>query len=269
MSGLDEQLVGADGPRTILILGGTSEARQLAECLVENPRFGQCAIVSSLAGRVSHPRLPQGEVRVGGFGGIPGLGKWVEDHHVVALIDCTHPFAERISATAHEVSRQRRLPPPTVHRPPWREVPGDQWIHVPTMEAAASRLHCFQRAFLTIGRQQLAAFSAVDTYCLIRCVEPPAPPLPHSHEVILDRGPFTVEGECALLEHADCDVLVTKNSGGAATYGKIEAARKRAIPVIMVDRPVPRRPSPYHEEVETTAAAVKQLQQIICSTQDC
>ena len=85
MSGLDEQLVGADGPRTILILGGTSEARQLAECLVENPRFGQCAIVSSLAGRVSHPRLPQGEVRVGGFGGIPGLGKWVEDHHVVEL----------------------------------------------------------------------------------------------------------------------------------------------------------------------------------------
>ena len=268
MSGAAGHRAGTNSSATILILGGTSEARELAEHLVENPRFSQCAVVSSLAGRVSHPRLPQGEVRIGGFGGVPGLGKWVEDHHVVTLIDCTHPFAEHISATAHEVSRQRHLPLLSVHRPAWQEEPGDQWIHVPTMDAAANRLHGFQRAFLTIGRQQLAAFSAVDPHCLIRCVEPPAPPLPHSHEIILDRGPFTVEGERALLERARCDVLVTKNSGGAATYGKIQAAREQGLPVIMVDRPVPQRPSPYHLDVETTAAAIEQLQEIICPPQE-
>lgn len=154
------------------------------------------------------------------FGGVPGLKRWVQDHHVVALIDCTHPFAERISATAHEVSRKCRLPLITVYRPAWREEPGGQWIHVPTMDMAASRLQDFQRAFLTIGRQQLAAFSAVDTHCLIRCVEPPLPPLPYSHEVLLDRGPFTLERERAILERAQCDVLVTKIAGEQRRMGR-------------------------------------------------
>lgn len=256
-------------PATVLILGGTREARDLAARLVDDSRFDQWAVVSSLAGRVSHPRLPKGEVRIGGFGGVPGLTQWIKSHHVFALIDCTHPFAERISATAHEVSRQCHLPLITLHRPAWQEQSGDQWIHVPTMDAAAARTQDFQRAFLTIGRQQLAAFSAVDTHCLIRCVEPPSPPLPHSHEILLDRGPFSAQEDRAIMERANCDVLVTKNSGGEATYGKIQAARELQLPVIMVDRPMPPQLSPYHREVTTVEEALSELTSTVSSVQGC
>lgn len=94
------------------------------------------------------------------------------------------------------------------------------------------------RIFLTTGRMGLAHFAHLtDPWFLVRSVDAPEPPHPPRMEVLLDRGPFTVEGERALLRAHRIDVLVTKDSGAAATAAKLTAAREAGIPVVVVGRP--------------------------------
>lgn len=218
-----------------LILGGTGEARALAGRLVG----AGWHVTSSLAGRVAEPRLPVGQVRIGGFGGPAGLARWLLNDATEVIIDATHPFAERISASAAEAARATGLPLVALHRPAWEQVRGDEWLHVPDMDAAAQLARTrFAAPFLTVGRQQLAAFAADDRRrYLIRCVDQPTGPLPRNRAVVLSRGPFDVAGERKIMRDYAIDCLVTKNSGGAHTYAKIEAARDLRKPVIMVDRP--------------------------------
>jgi len=234
----------------ILILGGTAEARQLARALDEV----DVAVTSSLAGRVSNPRLPAGGVRVGGFGGPAALAEWLSEHGVVAVVDATHPFAERISASAAEACAAATVPLLRVERPAWSARPGDRWHPVADLDGAAELLpRLGRRVLLTTGRQGLAAFAGVDgAWFLVRCVEPPSPPLPPRHELVLDRGPYDVAGELALIDRHGIDLVVTKNSGGRLTEAKLDAARERGLPVIVVDRP-PRPPAP---SVETVADAL-------------
>lgn len=217
----------------ILILGGTAEARALAAAL---DGAGE-RVVSSLAGRVTRPRLPAGEVRIGGFGGPEALAAWLREHRVRAVVDATHPFAERISASAATACAAAEIPLVRLERPGWSERPGDRWTWVEDLPGAAALLA--GRAFVTTGRQGLAAFAQTDAWCLIRCVEPPEPPLPARCEVILDRGPYTLAGEGDLLDRHRIDVVVTKDSGGEHTVAKLDAARERGLPVIVVRR---RRP---------------------------
>ena len=219
----------------ILILGGTAEARELAGEL----DAAGVAVISSLAGRVARPRLPAGEVRVGGFGGPEALAQWLHDHGIVAVVDATHPFAERISASAAVASPRAGVPLLRLERPGWHERPGDRWRWVDGLDAAATLIpELGERVLLTTGRQGLGAFAAVDdAWFLIRCVDPPAPPLPARHEVILDRGPYTLAGELALIDGHRLDVVVTKDSGGRHTEAKLDAARERGMPVIVVRRP--------------------------------
>lgn len=221
--------------RRVLILGGTSEARALASAL---DRAG-VTVVSSLAGRLERPRLPAGGLRIGGFGGTDGLTRWLLEHDVVAVIDATHPFAERVSASAVAASTTTGIPLLRLERPPWTERPGDRWHRVDDLDAAADVVtRISRRAWLTIGRQGLAAFARVETcWFLIRCIESPEPPLPPEHEILLDRGPYTLEGELALIDRHRIGVLVTKESGGAPTGAKLEAARRRELPVVVVRRP--------------------------------
>ena len=187
-------------PGAVLVLGGTAEARELAAAL----DAGGVAVVSSLAGRVSRPRLPRGEVRVGGFGGPEGLTAWLREHDVAAVVDATHPFAERISASA----------------------------------AAALVEELGSRVLLTTGRQGLASFAGIGSaWFLVRCVEPPDPPLPPRSEVLLDRGPYELSGELELIDSHRVDLVVTKDSGGAHTSAKLDAARERGLPVVVVRRP--------------------------------
>ncbi|GAA2605866.1 cobalt-precorrin-6A reductase [Paractinoplanes durhamensis] len=229
----------------VLILGGTADARALAGALPGH------TVISSLAGRTSSPLLPPGEVRIGGFGGADGLAGFLTGRGVDLLVDATHPFAATISANASRAAALAGVPLLHLRRPGWVEEAGDAWHRVPNLgEASALLPRLGRRVFLTTGRQEIAAFAGVEgCWFLARSVEPPAPPMPADLEVILDRGPFTLEGERQLLAGHRIDVLVSKDSGGPAA--KLAAARERGIPVVLVDRP----PLPAGEIVATVREA--------------
>ncbi|MET8778256.1 cobalt-precorrin-6A reductase [Nocardia sp. NPDC004654] len=232
-----------------LILGGTAEARELAHIASGERGFD---IVSSLAGRVRDPRLPEGSVRIGGFGGVAGLREWLEANGIDAVVDATHPFAGTITANAAAAVRGSGVPLVHVRRPGWTEVAGDRWIRVPDLAAAARALPDLgERVFLTIGRQGVGAFAGLtEQWFLIRAIDPPETELPPNREVLLARGPFTVDEESRLLARHRIDVLVTKDSGGDRTYAKLAAARAAELPVVLVDRP----PLPAGAEVVETVA---------------
>jgi precorrin-6A/cobalt-precorrin-6A reductase len=219
----------------ILVLGGTAEARALATALHD----AGVSVTTSLAGRVTRPRLPPGKVRIGGFGGPDAMAAWLRDRAITAVIDATHPFAERISASATRACRAAGVPLLRLERAGWTERAGDRWTWVVDLAAAAATIpRLGERVFLTTGRQGLSAFAGVDAaWFLVRCVDPPDPPLPRYHELILDRGPFTLDGERALIVRHRIDLLVTKDSGGPLTEAKLNAARERNLPVIVVRRP--------------------------------
>jgi precorrin-6A/cobalt-precorrin-6A reductase len=221
----------------ILILGGTAEARELAAVL----DAAWIPVVSSLAGRVGRPRLPAGEVRIGGFGGPDGMAAWLREHGVEAVVDATHPFAERISASAARACPAAGVPLLRLERPAWTERPGDRWHRVVDLDAAARLVpQLGTRVLLTTGRQGLAAFANVaGAWFLVRCVDPPDPPFPPDSEILLDRGPYTLTGELELIDGQAIDLVVTKDSGGDLTLAKLDAARERGLPVIVVDRPPP------------------------------
>ncbi|MEV6380209.1 cobalt-precorrin-6A reductase [Streptomyces sp. NPDC051773] len=220
----------------VLILGGTTEARRLAELLHTTPGV---RLTSSLAGRVASPRLPPGEVRVGGFGGAEGLAAWLREHGVDAFIDATHPFAGTMSFHAAQAAATTHVPLLALRRPGWVPGPGDDWRDVGSLTEAARLLPALgRRVFLTTGRMGLAAFAALDDlWFLVRSVDPPEAPYPARTEVLLDRGPFSLDGERELLRRHRVDVVVTKDSGGAATAPKLTAAREAGLPVVVVRRP--------------------------------
>ena len=237
---------------TILILGGTVEARQIAAALVAR---GDCAVTLSLAGRTENPVLQGVPVRIGGFGGASGLADYLRQYAVELLIDATHPYAARISANATEAAGQASVPILALHRPGWERMEGDRWTEVADIMAAVKALGSAPRhVFLALGRQEVHSFEAAPQhYYIVRSVDPVEPPLALPHvETILARGPFETADELALLERHGIDAVVSKNSGGAATYGKIAAARALGIEVVMVRRPilpdVPSAPS-VHELV--------------------
>lgn len=240
--------------RRLLILGGTAEAAALARALAA--RFGEdLDIVTSLAGRLAtRPDLP-GRLTVGGFGGAAGLAAYLRGEAVDLLIDATHPFAAAISRHAAEACALAGVPRLMLVRPPWRPASGDHWIEALDAAEAARLLPGLGRsAFLSTGLGEIPAFAEVaGVRFLVRLFAPAAEPLPLADtEVIVDRPPFSVEGETALLRFHRIDVLVTKNSGGGATEAKLTAARALGLPVLMIRRP----PLPEGERVETVAQAM-------------
>ncbi|WP_016906881.1 cobalt-precorrin-6A reductase [Streptomyces xiaopingdaonensis] len=238
-------------PRHVLLLGGTTEARALAGLLAEEPGL---RVTSSLAGRVAAPRLPPGEVRTGGFGGVAGMTDWLRRHRVDALIDATHPFAETISSHAALAAAGAHVPLLALRRPGWAPGEGDDWHPVGSLDEAAAVLpELGRRVFLTTGRMGLAAFAALDRlWFLLRSVDPPESPAPRRLRTVLERGPFALEDERRLLAEHRIDVLVTKDSGGAATAPKLAAAREARIPVVVVRRP--RAPEGVHAVADGAAA---------------
>jgi precorrin-6A/cobalt-precorrin-6A reductase len=225
-----------------LILGGTGEANRLADALVRD----KIDAIYSYAGRTQIPLGHALPVRIGGFGGAEGLADYIRSQRITHVIDATHPFAAEMSRNAIEACAATKTPLLALERSPWRKMPGDNWIEVGDLDAAVAVLP-EQRAnvFLAIGRQHLAPFAAKPQHAYtLRFVDTPdgALPLPNA-EVIVSRGPFTVEDDHALMQSRGIAWLVARNSGGDGARAKIDAARELGIPVIMIARPrLPERP---------------------------
>jgi precorrin-6A/cobalt-precorrin-6A reductase len=220
----------------VLLLGGTTEATALAHA------FANAGIdaVFSYAGRTETPVEQPLPTRLGGFGGIGGIADYIQKAQITHLVDATHPFAAQISANTVAACQITNTPLIAYQRPEWVAQPGDIWTHVADNEAAVLALPTTPaRIFLAIGKQTLPAFAAQPQhFYLLRLVDAPgtALPLPNA-EVILDRGPFAVESDMALLQAHAITHIVAKNSGGTGALAKLEAARRLALPVIMIARP--------------------------------
>jgi precorrin-6A/cobalt-precorrin-6A reductase len=225
------------GPQeTILILGGTREAAELARALVtEHP---EARIITSLAGRTREPAPLAGEVRTGGFGGIDGLVSYLAENKVTHLIDATHPFARQISANALEAARLTGVPLEIRTRKPWARQPGDIWTEVESLEHARDAIPPGARVLLALGSQHIGLFAARDdVHFVVRMIDPPEAPLDlPDHALVLGRPGDTAAIETMLLIAHSITHIVCRNSGGEAAYAKIEAARELGLPVIIVSQ---------------------------------
>jgi precorrin-6A/cobalt-precorrin-6A reductase len=242
---------------SILILGGTAESRALAGRLATDPRV---VTELSLAGRTRNPAEQPVPVRIGGFGGVDGLVQYLTDRGISTLIDATHPYAAQMSHHAAEAAERAGVPLLSLRRSPWLQQPGDRWTEVDSVAAAVEAVGKDRRhVFLTLGRQELLPFEAAPQHqYLIRSVDPVEPPLsvPDAHYVT-SRGPFVEADEVRLLGEHGIEVIVAKNSGGPASYGKIAAARALGIEVVLIQRPdLPQVPSA--ETVEALLALLEQ-----------
>jgi precorrin-6A/cobalt-precorrin-6A reductase len=218
----------------VLVLGGTGEARALAAALLA----GGVDVVSSLAGRVRCPRLPEGPVRIGGFGGPAGLEAYLRAEGFTAVVDATHPFAVTITANAALAAHRAGVPRVVLRRPGWAADPS--WQVVPGIGEAAVAVRGWEgeSVFLTTGRRDLAVFTGDARHrFLVRAVDPPDGPVPSRMTLLVDRGPYTLDGELALMREHEVGLLVTKDSGGAMTVAKLQAARELEVAVVMVRRP--------------------------------
>ena len=245
----------------ILILGGTAQARQLAERLAKR---ADLAVTLSLAGRTASPAAQPVPVRSGGFGGAAGLADYLVGERIDALIDATHPYATTISANAAAAAQKTAVPFVALRRPPWAAVPGDRWTEVSEVGDAVRTLgQQSRRVFVALGRNEFAPFVvAPQHHYLIRSVDPVDPPLPLPHAAyVTGRGPFGEAEDRALLSTHRVDVVIAKNSGGPATYGKIAAARALGLGVIMLRRPA----APDAPAVETVDDAIAWLDHALTS----
>jgi precorrin-6A/cobalt-precorrin-6A reductase len=220
----------------ILVLGGTTEASALARLLAE----GGVSAMFSYAGRTASPSGQPLPMRVGGFGGVAGLIHYLREHRVTHLVDATHPFAATMSGHAVEATRMTGIAHAALTRTPWVVGPGDRWTSVADIPSAVEALAGpGRRVMLALGRMHVEAFcDQPQHHYLLRFVDmPDRPPALPDHALIVDRGPFTVEGDSALMQGHRIDMIVCKNSGGTGAAAKLAAARALALPVLMIDRP--------------------------------
>lgn len=218
-----------------LILGGTADASLLA---AEIARAG-IAAVYSYGGRTRAPADQPLPTRIGGFGGVSGLADYIRREGVTHVIDATHPFAAEMSRNAVEACKATRTPLIALERAPWNKMHGDHWIEVAEVSAAVSALpESPAKVFLAIGRQHIAPFAAKPQHAYtLRFVDPPEAPLPFAADVIVSRGPFTLEAELRMMQARGIARIVARNSGGDGARAKIDAARELGLPVVMISRP--------------------------------
>lgn len=238
----------------LLILAGTTEATALAQSVAKAGLDG----VMSFAGRVARPVRQPLQQRIGGFGGIDGLRRYLRKAQITHVVDATHPFAAQMSHHAKAACAVESVPLVALTRPPWQAKPGDRWHHVPDIASAAQTVdRPPTRIMLAVGRMHLAEFAMhTQHFYLLRLVDPPAQPLPFPDcHVIVSRGPFSEADDCALMQEFEIDLVVSKNAGGTGAYAKVAAARSLGLPVIMIDRPE----LPARREVATPGAVIKWL----------
>jgi len=197
--------------------------------------------IYSYAGRTKIPLPHALPTRIGGFGGAEGLADFMLKEKITHVIDATHPFAVEMSRHAVTACAASNIPLIALERAPWSRFAGDNWIEVADIAAAVATLpDQASRVFLAIGRQHIAPFAAKPLHAYtLRLVDAPdgTLPLPNA-EVIVSRGPFTLDGELELMRSRQIEWVVARNSGGAGARAKIDAARVLLLPVIMIARPV-------------------------------
>ena len=210
----------------------------------------------SYAGRTGSPRAQPVPVRVGGFGGADGLAAFLTAGSFTHLVDATHPFAATISANASSAARQVGVGHLMLTRPAWRAVEGDRWTCVPDIASAVRALDGrARRVMLALGRMHVEAFAAQPQHhYLLRFVDAPdVPPALPRHHLLLDRGPFTLAGDRALMRDHGIELVVAKNAGGEGARAKIDAARALGLPVIMIDRPAMAKARTEHDNGDLLA----------------
>jgi len=238
----------------ILVLGGTSDAREIATGLME---VGADFVVS-LSGATTRSAVPEYPVRTGGFGGVDGLVEYLGKAEIAAIIDATHPFAANISRSAAVAAEVSGVPIVRFDRPEWAESEAADWRCVDDLGAAAHALPSGSRAFLTVGSRSLEPFiSRADVWFLFRSIENTGMPFVQG-EALIDRPPFTMASEIELMRRHRITHLVTKNSGGGQTCAKLEAAADLGVPVIVVGRPV----LPVVESASTVSGILRWAEQI-------
>ncbi|MET1755841.1 cobalt-precorrin-6A reductase [Novosphingobium sp. RD2P27] len=238
----------------VLLLGGTTEASALADLL---DSAGITATLS-YAGRTAAPRLQPVPIRIGGFGGVAGLASYLRAHRVTHLVDATHPFAAKMSAHAVAAAREVDVPLVALTRKQWEPVAGDSWSHVASIPDAVAQLAGPpRRVMLALGRMHVEAFAAQPQHhYLLRFVDAPTePPALPRHNLVVDRGPFTAEGDVQMMRDHAIDLVVCKNAGGGGAQAKLIAARRIGLPVLMIDRP----PLPSRQEVHDPRAVLAWL----------
>jgi precorrin-6A/cobalt-precorrin-6A reductase len=261
VAAVSRPMASGSGMAKILILGGTTEARQLTERLANRSDLD---VTLSLAGRTASPIPHPVPLRIGGFGGADGLAEYLAAERVDVLIDATHPYADIMSHNAAAAARKAGVALVALHRVPWTPVAGDRWIEVGDTHAAVDTIGANGRnVFVTLGRSGLEVFAGAPQHrYLIRSVDPVVPPLALPHVTyITARGPFGEQGERALMSTHQIDIVISKNSGGDAAYGKIAAARAFGIAVIMIHRP----PPPDAPAVQTVDDAIAWLDHALIS----
>lgn len=218
-----------------LILGGTADASLLA---VEIARAGIDAIYS-YGGRTRAPADQPLPTRIGGFGGVSGLADYIRSERITHVIDATHPFAAEMSRNAVAACAQTDTPLIALERAPWLKTPGDNWTDVADVNAAVATLpETPANVFLAIGRQHIAPFATKPQHSYtLRFVDPPEAPLPFAADVIVSRGPFTLDSELEMMRTRGIAWIVARNSGGDGARAKIDAARMLGLPAIMISRP--------------------------------
>lgn len=236
-----------------LILGGTADAGLLA---AEIARAGIDAVYS-YGGRTRAPADQPLPTRIGGFGGVSGLTDYIRDEAITHVIDATHPFAAEMSRNAVEACAQTGTPLIALERAPWAKAAGDNRIEVADVNSAVAALpEAPAKVFLAIGRQHIAPFASKPQHAYtLRFVDPPEAPLPFAADVIVSRGPFTLDGELEMMRARGIAWIVARNSGGDGARAKIDAARMLGLPVIMISRPA----LPERERVESVAEIMQWL----------
>ncbi|PHN26004.1 cobalt-precorrin-6A reductase [Pseudomonas sp. ICMP 460] len=235
--------------KRILLLGGVTEALAIARTL--GPQH-----IYSLAGVGRVPTDLTCQVRVGGYGGAEGLAQFVRDENISLMLDATHPYAAQISQNAALAARLCGIPGWALRRPAWQPQAADDWREVSDWAQLIDALKPFKRPLFTLGREPLQHLHEIpaEQFWTLRALE--VYPGNERCEVIGARGPFLIEDERALFERRGIDVLISKNSGSAATEPKLEVARERGVPVVVLKRPVL---AAVDREFTTVAALLKAI----------
>ena len=224
--------------RKLLILGGTADGRHLASAL----HASGCSVIYSVAGLVRLPDLAC-EVISGGFTQFGGLSAYIRDNKVQAILDVTHPYAQKMSESAIKRAHQCMIPCWRFHRLAWQPEKDDRWEEYSNWPEMLDSLKDQKSVFLTAGQlpesalKKLAQYGKQGQVQILRTAVKPRTALPDSIQWHKAIGPFAFEDELALMQKYKVDVLVSKNSGGASTQAKLVAARTLGISVFMFTRP--------------------------------